>query len=1094
MATKAPPKERHTYVSIPPPPLPKFYLPTQVETRKSSSTSSLSSRSEAVVRTKRQTEQSQRKKIFVVTEESPTPAVKALADLAESPGDATDERVTKEIKYTRYRETPAPVITVPPPPPVQTSHVPPLAVYHICRICLRPRSARYHREHPIPVNGVPPPPGICRGCRITSIEEVPKSAEMVVGEESNKMRIGIGCIVPDQDYVSNAEMHRRRGKQLMPTCAQILQTPPRQRLVIEEQESSGTGSSERELMYRHVRVRESTSEPPARPKTSAESTAQDAIDALGAQSEHCSFTEIEGLDKKATLKSKPPKSAQAPATQQDEVDHNDVPKLDWFVEVGQGKVAVRGLSQLPGKGPIDAAMSPYVTPAEPQRSALFPPHVLVRESAPSKPSQQPTYTESYIRRLAREEVERYRQAERKLDAHTDPYAHGRMVPVEGKIKNQADVASTLPWDVKVERVIYEAPRNHAQPPPPLPASIINAEMRREKESWHLKTQKPSPGRDLRTDGPSISRWLDEQPSAWDTKHRGEAKRDFKKDVALNSDLLVPANQASTEYHQPESMETGQRSVQSERRKWDLMTESNREPMTIRGGRTGDSDVVEGITTLKAQVPEGYAQTRPRSGPHKAAEVREREDSRLEGRSQPSTGREGRYLQYERGMPERILDVRDFEKAWDSQEASAAGKDDKRVSSTKDDTIYQDEERRSKTVRGTSSLASRSSRVQAGEGQQPVRRRPIPRDSSSSDPPRTRAFDIRWEAATRKQQQLNETAREMHFDSEKARAERQECHSSNPESSRTRGPGSEATGSRRRPGQSPETEYIYIERIVERIDPYKNTRRHGGSNRSDLQSEELLRTSKGSKADRRVDSEAPSKAAYRVESMSPSYSKAPPSHASRRSCRPEPPPQGAEEGGGSEHSKSSRVHFASKIEISPTPPRSDASSNQFRVIGAQPSTKKRMEGGESAEDLIAEFEEMHRGRTRLGYRSMRGGGGSTTEREVIHGEEKTGRCSSYASSRQSSATGHSQYQTSNGQPLSYPLSESPSRERSDSPSPERRSGHGPYAPELPRPESMHTEWASGHGSSARADKHLEHARDPWREDLTATESRKDHAGW
>ena len=62
------------------------------------------------------------------------------------------------------------------------------------------------------------------------------------------------------------------------------------------------------------------------------------------------------------------------------------------------------------------------------------------------------YTESEIRTFARDEVERYRQAERMMHAHPNAYAHGRMVPVapavpvERRIEVVRDTAATRPWE------------------------------------------------------------------------------------------------------------------------------------------------------------------------------------------------------------------------------------------------------------------------------------------------------------------------------------------------------------------------------------------------------------------------------------------------------------------------------------------------------------------------------------------------------------------------------------------------------------------------------------------------------------------------
>jgi hypothetical protein len=65
----------------------------------------------------------------------------------------------------------------------------------------------------------------------------------------------------------------------------------------------------------------------------------------------------------------------------------------------------------------------------------------------------PGYTESEIRTFARDEVERYRQAERMMHAHPNAYAHGKMVPVvpavpvERRIEAVRDTAAPKLWEV-----------------------------------------------------------------------------------------------------------------------------------------------------------------------------------------------------------------------------------------------------------------------------------------------------------------------------------------------------------------------------------------------------------------------------------------------------------------------------------------------------------------------------------------------------------------------------------------------------------------------------------------------------------------------
>lgn len=67
------------------------------------------------------------------------------------------------------------------------------------------------------------------------------------------------------------------------------------------------------------------------------------------------------------------------------------------------------------------------------------------------------YTESEIRIFARDEVERYRQAERMMHAHPNAYAHGRLVPVvpevpvERRIEVVTDNVKAKPWEAPAAR-------------------------------------------------------------------------------------------------------------------------------------------------------------------------------------------------------------------------------------------------------------------------------------------------------------------------------------------------------------------------------------------------------------------------------------------------------------------------------------------------------------------------------------------------------------------------------------------------------------------------------------------------------------------
>ncbi|KAF7186883.1 hypothetical protein HII31_11843 [Pseudocercospora fuligena] len=167
--------------------------------------------------------------------------------------------------------------------------VPPLAVYHICRVCLRPRSERYHRDHPIPANGVPPPPGICRRCRIAPAEDLKAIAEVTERRESNTIRVGVGCLVPDEDAFTNSEMREKRARRAMGDATYVELEPARERssttypsTCSTERAPSPAPREREEIIYRHIH--EMIPPPPLRlpVRAAPASTAQGFFDAAEA--------------------------------------------------------------------------------------------------------------------------------------------------------------------------------------------------------------------------------------------------------------------------------------------------------------------------------------------------------------------------------------------------------------------------------------------------------------------------------------------------------------------------------------------------------------------------------------------------------------------------------------------------------------------------------------------------------------------------------------------------------------------------------------------------------------------------------------------
>ena len=73
-------------------------------------------------------------------------------------------------------------------------------------------------------------------------------------------------------------------------------------------------------------------------------------------------------------------------------------------------------------------------------------------------------TDSEIRTISRDEIQRYKEAERKLDAHPEAYAHGRLVPVERRIEVERDIAESKPWlqSIQTEAKARPIPVSRAQ--------------------------------------------------------------------------------------------------------------------------------------------------------------------------------------------------------------------------------------------------------------------------------------------------------------------------------------------------------------------------------------------------------------------------------------------------------------------------------------------------------------------------------------------------------------------------------------------------------------------------------------------------------
>ena len=362
-----------------------------------------------------------------------------------------------ETKSTKRSQTQiARVINIPPPPPgfpdvpgvlIQTKPVsqPTLTVYHICRICLRPRSEKYHLEHPISSDGVLPPPGICKRCRITSVEEKNDHAKLARVEESDKVRVGISAFLPKNSLYTRQEASEAIRKQRRKGHGDIY-----------VRECSSEEEEPAQVVYRYVkREPESAPDPPVmeRPEVSVENLA--AMNLMNDQV------------------SSPPETGKTTMKVNVGSDYADSPNAGTARYPAQN-VIVAEIRRVERAETLDSLASTKSSKssssaANDQIASTPKASVSVRSSVPSSKSKVTAtaqvaapvantttgYTESEIRTFARDEVERYRQAERMMHAHPNAYAHGRMVPVtpavpvQRRIEVVRDTAATRPWGVPI---------------------------------------------------------------------------------------------------------------------------------------------------------------------------------------------------------------------------------------------------------------------------------------------------------------------------------------------------------------------------------------------------------------------------------------------------------------------------------------------------------------------------------------------------------------------------------------------------------------------------------------------------------------------
>lgn len=1124
---------------IPPPPLPEHYLPNQKEKGKFESDSSTASDATITHTQVRTTEQVKRSKINLgTTDEERYIAPSHLPPVF---GNATDEFCLAEGAAKMWSCVSR-----------EEKNVPPLAIYHICRICMRPRSARYHREHPIPLNGVPPPPGICRRCRIVKVEEdvikvkTAKKIEdgypdLILRRESNDIRFGVASLVPEDDYIGSQEMKERRDKRLL--------RERKQSSYQEESDETDEIVGKKEIVYRHVKgsdrrvslnpkaaavpagLQLCSTPLPSQPRSNITSTGQDPIDTSSIRSQEHVMTSVAATK---TLTQSPP----AEAKRRSSISRN-----------------------------TEGAKFMNVTGIETFASASSTPRRLYSKRSTMAYGEKDIWhvsDESDIRRIAREEVERYRQAERKLEAHPDPYAHGRLVPIERVIKMEQNRADSRPWEARaeeaeareVERLAYttrQSPRaNIAQGkdrplklaesnfvryksqeldvsmpcsrPPKTPQIEAEHSAKCEDTSWpdsysQVNTRDTNKGKV--SEGPEKHDSINESKASRKSLAEAqgskvtEARRMRSEKISSNDLYTVPARSVDTRMKRalsqvPKSNIAEPRSTCSENRSWDNIdsiskTANHRGMKPQVGTKSGDAFSPDGVLHQRNVEKDGgtrfrctltdveedvefpldlerskfMSQTdcRLSNGSQKWREDCERQDLVDEAtysfsKSKPMTSQlstASKHWQEDIGLkamsnhsshlPDEVP-VYHKESKTNGRVLSRFPKSDRTASSGENDNFEVSFASADKGLHSQSRYSDGSGvtnksryngekcRLRENDNLEPI---------ASSE---YRVLDP--QSSTGSERQLKEKEQEEHdVDGEPDLIS--SLRSFAPFAARTSGrlgntaleglpnddwqdvrfskyrkslaqPFSARSGS-----SAPDGEYIHIERIIRPADDTSDKREYNDiPEEYRREAEEYLNWS------------------HHAEIVADRFS--PPLKQEQSGEKLQRARVSPSEG-------STRVRFASKIDVSPTPPGSDASSTQFRNIGGRVGTKQRIrEPAESAEDVIAEYERRGRAREREWRRGRPKKEADQPEyfdgpTEIVPQDQANNGEKQPKTARDSNV----RYQPRRSQPIVKALSESPSRERlSDA----KRSRHGdsagPYRPEEPRRESMEVHDGSSHG--------------------------------
>ncbi|KJX98632.1 hypothetical protein TI39_contig399g00004 [Zymoseptoria brevis] len=941
----------NTYMAIPPPPLSDFYL-----------------------------------------EKSSSRAPSSSASVSDT---AYDRSAQTHIQRAHVKIAPAE------PSSISANDVPPLAVYHICRICVRPRSARYHREHPIPIDGLPPPPGICRRCRITSVNGSERFTEVVEYDESGKMKIGTKCLVPDEAYISQEEMKAKRARELTEWVevepARMLREDDIYRRVRVASAPAAPPSQQTEVIYRNVHHLTVPPPPPSlgpRP-VKVRSIAQEAVDYYPKTStmDNLPSSRIEAHASALTSATQPPESAD--------------------LEIVDSNRATKGSTRNPSIATASSAAP------SPKRRHSNHTQVIVEAYRPER-------SEAEIRRLARDEVERYRQAERLMEAHGRPYARGKLVPVDQepsvhehapripvarRIAMEKDVVAEKPWVQKSERTAAStAPVSRRE------FVIENVERDRDVEIIYATAPRRAEGEPPRYVEHAKQRIV---PSTTSSSTSSDKTR-----------WPVTANAAGQGHRSGRMvpLPDGRHAMQSSAAKQKKETQEEVMEGFDRASEVSISASVD-VDTFSAKC-----------GPDESCEFEEmyfradlqadgRSDSKVRGsddgarvRRSPHQSKAERAFERERGSATTNLQEESL-KVGPHQDVEY---DDLRIRATADVSAGAVDEYSSQIRSRPPNISERPEGKAAAYRQNIVvldGRRAQSAASAHSERRRTTAYPRdNYTAAPEPSSEYYYVERKVQPSAPPARIEAQ---------------------------REPESQYYYVERKVE-ADGVPPDARPRGDTRGVyyVEEERFVRLRRSPQEQQEIEDAA--RGRNRDNEVRPRASDI-----------------------------SSRVHFAKQVEFSPTPPNSDASSREFRE-SRHIKEHRGQEGPERGTELIAEYERRSRSRSRLSAEYS----GRLPERDFAVTEQgDRGRIVGVVevdrdrtprpTRRDRRPSGSSETATlpSNVRPLARAKSESPSRERllkeaRRQKRDQRRDGLGPYAIEEKRPASMEVQDGSISSASSR----------------------------